>query len=275
MRHTILKWTLLGLALLVLAPILSGVIQMGSGIGQAGTPALSGSLVVGTVTWLIAVVGAGIAGAVVSRLVDARYGMAAAGLALVWAAGNVPNLADLTRVDGAGSPVVAMAVDGLVLGALVAVVLFVVLPGSAGKSGETASSDSRDPRLQALLAAAGFAGAALVGAWLVAQDGRTGQAIAGAVVAGVFGGAVARVIAPALPLRMLVFGVPLTMLIAPLLGMVLTEGDIPSAGYTDSAFPLLRVMPAHWAAGLLIGLPIGAANAAGMIREKHPGLATA
>ena len=258
-------------ALLVVGPVLTLVTGLAPAVGASGaaSPVLSGSLVTGLFAWLIAVAVSTVFALVVARLTTWRLGVTCLGLCLLWSVWGTPGIDDLVRIDPAASPVAPLAIDGLLLALFACAGAFVVMC----YSGQSATSDENEPAefkpAHFAPAIAGCAIGALLACFLIAQDERVGQALGAAVVAGFAGGALGRAFAPKAPAWVLLAGFPVAALAAPFIGNELTKGALVDAVFDGSLSSLLRVMPAYWAAGLLIGFPAGSAQGEAMVQKQE------
>ncbi|MEM1424637.1 MAG: hypothetical protein AAGH64_11625 [Planctomycetota bacterium] len=268
MVQNAIRWTLAAVALLIMGPlltILTGLAPAPDGSGIA-SPALSGSIATGGVAWLVAIAIAGAYALFVTRLTTWRLGVACLGLCLVWSAWSAPTLNDLVRSEAGASIVTPLAIDGLLLTLVACACAFVCVRQAKG-------DDERDaPKIDApaALGILGCAAGTLVAVFLIAQDDRVGQTLGAAVVAGFAGGTLGRALAPKSPQWVILAGLPIAALAAPFVGNALTSGPLDEAVFEGGVSSLLRVMPAHFAAGVLIGFPAGAAQA-DALAEKSGG----
>ncbi len=266
MAHNALRWVLAGVALLIVGPllgVLTGFVPSADGIGTV-TPLLSSSVFTGVVVWTVAIAIAGAFGLLVTSLTTWRLGVACIGLALVWSAWGTPRLDQLVRVDGMTNPATALALDGA----------FVTLVACAfawfcAKRGERLDDTEPAPPQEMGLGVLACAVGAMVAVFVIARDERVGQAMGAAVVAGFLGGFGGRILGARVPAAWLLLGFPIAALASPIIGGMLTDGSIAAATYEGDVSSLLRVMPAHWAVGLLIGFPAGCAQANAMIEKQH------
>ena len=114
-----------------------------------------------------------------------------------------------------------------------------------------------------------------LGAWLAAREDLKGQTIGAAAVAGALGGTLARVLAP----RAAGWTVVLGVCLAGVVGMALAAGaglrEMVGALYGDGVNGTLaalgRVSPLDWAAGALMGAPVGMTWAGSMVEKKQEG----
>ena len=60
----------------------------------------------------------------------------------------------------------------------------------------------------------------------------------------------------------------LVSVLGPAAGAILQGSDIVEASYANGLFPLARITPLHWLAGVWMGAPLGGAWAASMLEKK-------
>ncbi|GAB4515354.1 MAG: hypothetical protein Tsb0013_19910 [Phycisphaerales bacterium] len=270
MAHNVLRWVLAVVALLVVGPLLSAITAFSPAPDASGgaTPMLSTAPVMGAAAWIVAIALAGGFGLIVTRLTTWRLGVTCIGLCLVWSAWGTPRLDDLTRLDTMGDPTVRLAIDGLLV-TLLGCGCAWVCTRQGGSDDHTA--DDASPALYAYAVGGALVGA-LLAAFVIARDERIGQTMGAAVLAGFAGGMIGRGLASKVRVSWVLVGFPLAALAAPLIGRALTDGAIWQATNEGSVSALLRVMPADWLAGVLIGFPAGSAQGASMAhRTEHPG----
>ena len=265
-----LRWAIYLLAALALGPLAGALIAAlrAPDGGADATPLVSTAPVLGAVLALAAAAIALLPGLASAYLVDPKAGMIAAGLVLAWPAyrsGTVPGLLS----GGADGVLPRLAAEGLLVGAL-AVGIAAAIERAGRRLGPPPAV--KGPPIGSLLpalAAAVIAGSAA--AWAIAQTPMTGQAFAAAVLGGVAAGAAAHLVDPRVPLSVVAGAVAALAVLGPLSGLL--SGDAVMAARMGSLFPLAHVTPLHWAAGGLIGVPMGVAWAASMMEKKAEGKA--
>ena len=266
MVNSVLRWVLAGVALLIVGPLLSVLTDFVPAPDGSGTitPLLSSSVFIGLIVWVLACAIAGGFGVFTASLTTWRLGVASTGFCLIWSAWGTPRLDDLIRTPGFENPSVAMAIDGAVLAIVACACAWIVMSRARAEQPD----ESQTP-VGIATGVGACALAAMVAAWLIARDERVGQTIGAAAVAGLAGGAAGRAVAPQLPMRWLLLGLPLAALVSPIIGGMMTKGALDLATLDGTVSPLLRVMPADWIAGALIGFPVGSAQAESIIDKQH------
>jgi hypothetical protein len=176
-----------------------------------------------------------------------------------------------------------------VLGLLVAVVLFALGKSEAPKDRPKAElhGDARVVQAIGQTIAAGLyrvfkgkgglavlpvaiiAGAAA--AWFIGVTPLKGQAVFAAMLAGVVGAAVGRLVDFEAALPSLVLPIVALAVLGPLSGFALAGGggsNVVHAAYKGTLFPLANITALDWIAGALIGVPAGVAWAGSMMEKK-------
>jgi hypothetical protein len=97
-----------------------------------------------------------------------------------------------------------------------------------------------------------------------------GQTLAAAVVAGITGTLVGRIVSHRAPLGSFLAGGLLLAAIGPAAGAIIDGQALVERVYAGTGFTLARIMPLDWIAGILIGVPVGASWAASMVQKHAP-----
>jgi len=273
------RWTLFLAALFVVGPIaglVTGPLRSSSGAPDT-TPFLSTTPVMGGLG-LVVVFGLALAiGMPAGRALGVGVGLRCAGIVLAWAAWRTGDAGEILRQTDSVGTLRVLALEGFVVWGLLLVAVAALQAGSpqhASRGDQPLGSGPaallRD--LQAMRSIAGLAsfaastlGAGIV-AWIIAISPLRGQALAAGILAGL-GGAAAGTLAfralgretqPTLPLFA---GVCLMAVIAPILAMVMHAGPqgVVEAAYANELFAPANLLPLDWAAGAVLGVPIGAA----------------
>lgn len=273
------RWIARAVSLLLLGPLAAWgaglvVAPDGSGASTLLTGVRPGAALValGVVAACVLV-----ASVVAARLADRQEALLNAGFVLGWVAWTGGAIDEVIRLTPEAATLVRLGVEALVL----ALVVLAALAASdrLSRRGSVDEGLCVGPRavIGSVRARAGLAVlgvsliAGLVGAWLFARYGGTGQglgaAFIGGVIAGVFGslvyqsatkgegsvgGGTAAILLPA------VMGVMAAGVVGPLIGLVFPGGGRLLLGLARSELPgWVLISPAGWVAGALIGAPVG------------------
>jgi hypothetical protein len=270
MRQATIRWTIYILALCVFGPLagmLTGSLRATDG-SHAATPLSCTNTGMGLLMGLGAVGIALLLGVIAAKLQGVAAGFSTAGIILAWAAWKTGTIDDMIRTSQSGSPLIAQSLEGVVFGVLIAgVALAIWLMGGKG--------DGKDLK-QKLLHGAGtalpvavIAGAAA--AWFIAVTPIKGQAVFGAIAAGVVGAAAAKLVDGSITLPTLVVPIVALAVLGPLSGYAVAGGTatgVVQASYAGRLFPLANITALDWIAGAMIGIPLGVAWAASMVEKK-------
>lgn len=281
MSHPVFRYTLHVLSLLVFGPIafwLAGGLRDSAGseavtLFHNATPAKAA--VFGAYTLIASVV----AGTVGARLFSIGTGLTVAGYILAWAGWGLGTIGDVARSTGGEVPFVLFAVEGAIVMAGVAA-LGLWLTKSAGRGAhsnlwsESASSDGSPARPLDGLSAFGVAVvAAGAVAWFMASSDSHGQTLAAAFFSALAAGFAAEMMmhsrgSHARPIVSLV-AVGLVAIVGPIVGLVIAGDQILEAAFAGKLNPLALPPSLMWAAGSLIGAPVGM-GWAGHAIDRHP-----
>lgn len=245
--------------------------------GPAITPLLNSTPLTGLLIGLVVLAGAALVGVVDARIFGARSGLGGAGIMFGWAALHTGRTEDLLRVYSSTDLIPRLCAEGIVCGlALLWIVRRIIVqappahdPGSQGSAGDPIeagwSSLIRPSSLVAALAAMVGAG---VAAWLVAFHGSKGQTIFATFIGGIAAGAASAVVSaggdskdakrPVDPVLSACLGMVILGILAPLTLLVL-KSSAPSAAFSGELFrrSLAQIHAFDWAAGALLGIPVG------------------
>lgn len=263
MSRTVLKWTLFAVAGVLLGPIayrLIGATPAPDG-GRAVTAFLSASPVRSIALTVVCLAMAGVAGVAVSRLVSVRSGMFAAGLVLIWAAASGGHLEAIIRRTHSSGSLTALAAEGAFLGAAGVLIAWLIGRRSTSTPGQRApSAPPIGPAVAVIVG--GFA------AWAASRSGLTGQTIAAAAAAGLFGTLVGTVIDQRSALWTYASVGLVLAVIGPLIARFAQGDRLVESVYTGTVNALAYPSPMDWLAGVLVGVPLGDAWAASMLERK-------
>lgn len=268
MRTVIARWTVLSLAALVAAPLLASLFDRfalaGDG-GPASTLLLCDSPAKAALALVLAFAVAlalGCAGAVLS---GPRTGWAAASFTLMGPAVAGGTLIDLLRWVDAPSAFYRLAIESLLLAVPTLAIAWII-----ARVGKAAERDSSDPLPSTASATGMIVGlvAGAVGVWLMTQDTTKGQTLAGAVVGGVFAAGAGRIASARAPAVGFMVVIVFLSVAGPLIGALMHGSDALRAVYEFRVAHLALPLPLDWAAGALLGVPLGL-NIAGSVMERR------
>lgn len=301
------------LALFVLGPVagwLTGTLEAPDGSGDA-TLLVGSNPGMGVLAGLVTLLFAAGVGVFAARVNGCRSGLNSAGIVVAWAASQTTTIDAMLRLAHGPGPLIPLAVEGLVIGLLVVPIAAAVWQAGLGRGLHAAahplpegspglarwvSGGHTGPRglrgenesLAAALARSvtrpsGLAAVAVtvaVGAavgWLAAQDTLKGQAIFAAALTGIVAVPLGRLAGESLneqpPMAAFFLGAAVLGAVGPLAAMVLHGGDLIPDMYAGNLVGLAAPVSLDWAAGALVGMPIGEAWFVSMFR--HPTTATA
>ena len=261
-----IRWVLKFAAILLVGPLagmLVGGLRAPDG-GSGATLLINDAPVMGLVMGLLAIGLATAFGIITARLSTLRLGMFTMGVVLAWAAWSTGHLDAIVRHSNSGGVMFKLAAEGLIVGAAsLAGAWAVVMFGGRGK-------EERGPLINAQTPAA-IGGAVLAGAaagWIIARSELVGQTVGAAIAAGLVGITVGRVVAMGTNVVTLIGGALLLAVLGPLAGAFMHGSDLAASVYSGEIAAIARIMPLDWAAGIMIGAPIGTTWAASLT-EKH------
>lgn len=278
MRHVTIRWVCYFAAMLVIGP-LAGALVAGLRAADGGrhaTALVTASPMKGLASTFAAFALASLAGLGTSLIASARAGLTAAGLVLVWAAWRSAEVESIIRTTQSASPLWALAFEGAIWMTLAGVAALAIEHFGHPEHGHTPENSRKQDHTRvftllnlsppALVASVAVGAAA---AWFIAAQGLKGQTVAAGIGAGLAAATAARLIdrrvhAPAL----FVPGVVLAIA-GPLAGVFLSGGGIVEVTYAGALAPIARVAPLDWAAGWLLGVPIGLGWAASMGADRR------
>lgn len=288
MSKGVLRWIFILLCLLVVGPI---VYRLTSGLrdvdgGHAATLLLAESLPKGLLAGAVTLLAAAVAGAVGSYLFSLSTGFSCAGVILAWGAWGLGTIdAIIRRSHGAGDLPKLAAEGGVVTAAaLVMSVAMVVIarrrqpkpidaPGGVlGLLGEpTADKPLQGGVIAGLVAS--LIGAA-IGIWVMPVITLHGQTLMTVVVAGILAGVVGQFTASSQGVTITPVTPTLTLLLLAVAGPVIarlmgTNEHVVELAYQQQLLPLARPVSLDWAAGALLGTPIGIGWAGAMMDARH------
>lgn len=239
--------------------------------------------VLGLILGLAVLTATAVYGLLSARFVDARTGTLSAGFLLAWAAWRTGNMEWLFRLQPSAGTLIRLSVEATVIG-VGTLLICLIIAGSGRPRPETPHADLPGPHLGSLkqlanpqvLAGVGVGAlAALVIAHLVAFNPLRGQALVAAVLASIAAGAVSRLVIRAAANREAPSASPyaavlLAGIVGPVIGFI-TPGlvRLDDAALHGTLLGPLLVQPLDWAAGMLIGAPIGLAWAGAAVHKAY------
>lgn len=287
MAKPLLRWVLLLACGLALGPwalhLLEGIRDVDG--GHATTMLANASPLIGFAKGVFVLVIAAVAGVLGAYFFSLGTGYLCAGLILAWSAWGVSTLGDLVR-DG-HVPLVSLAVEGVLVTLCAAALAGAMGVISIARQPGPKPAGARRGGLWSLLAAdqegSGVpkaAGAALgagvisggVVVWLVAASQDHGQVFAavlcGAIAAGVAGQLVSSGFGATLSPVTAILAMLVLSAFSPIAALVLHGGQLASAVYGGGVLPLAWPLSFQWAAGAMIGSPIGIGWAGAMLDAR-------
>lgn len=276
MAKGVLKWILLATALFLIGPAAGRII--GSVPAPDGGPATSLLLSSSTLHTLFnaatAFAFALLVGGIGARFFSLGTGLAAAGVVAAWTAAATGASDEIIRRTHDVNSFWTLTIEGVVvcigLGAL-ALLIGMVVPRV--ETVETKRKHSSDLSSLAAGLGLGLVIAAIAG-WLVARSPLTGQAIAAAAAAGAAGALAAILSFHRVRSTHIVATLGLLAIVAPASAALLHGDAVTKLAYAGELTPLARITPLQWAAGLLLGVPLGASWGRSMITKKPDDPAT-
>ena len=264
MRQGITRWTIYLLCLCIVGPAagaMVGMLRAADG-SHVASPLFCTTPLLGIGVALTAMGLALVMGLLAGKLVNVSAGYTAAGLVLAWAAWGSGEVHTMIRSSQSGGPLLAQAAEGAIFGILTIAIAFAIW--KFGTHEEHGPGQVKG--LSASLPVGIFAGA--LAAWLIAISPLKGQAVFGAIAAGVGVAAAARLMDPKVALAPLAIAMAALAILGPLSGYAMAGGQAVHAAYKGSLFPLANITALDWIAGALLGLPLGAAWAGSMMEKK-------
>lgn len=285
-----MRWVLILVSGLALGPwayhFLEGLRD--SDGGHATTLLANAAPFGGFLKGVVVLVLAGVVGGLGSYVFSLGTGYMCAGLVLAWSAWGVSTLGDLVREGHA--PLGSLALEGLLvtlaaagIAAMMSVISKRRQPEGTGGTRRAAPSwgawsllaaDSNGqgvPKAAGAALGAGIAAGAGV-AFLLAAGADVGQAFAaalcGAIAAGVAGQLVASSYGATLMPATTILAIMIIAAVSPVIAGVMHGGGLASVVYSGDVLPLARPLSLQWAAGAMIGSPIGIGWAGAMLDAR-------
>lgn len=276
------RWSLYIVSLVVVGPIAGLLMRMTDAPdGSAGTPMASTSPIVGVVSLLLgSVLAAGIGGLAAWRC-GLRPGLICAGIVMAWMAGLSASTVSAISAFGQGpwglllaeGVVVALCLIGVGVVLTLAAQHHTAVPGEhitpqSAEAMEAEKTFTFTPRSAGAIAIAAAGGAAV--AWVLAVTDLKGQVIAAAAVAAVVIAVVAKIVDLKTPAVGVIGTAAFLAIVSPAYAFATVAADTAlAAGYAQSLPGIVRITPLDWAAGALLGTPLGLAWAASIVKRAE------
>lgn len=267
MTKGLLRWLVLLVAFWVGGPVaglLLGAMRAPDG-GPDISVFISQSPAMSIARTLAALVIAAAMGIIGARFVSVRTGLFASGLVMSWGAWAAGTVSGILRSSQSPGSFRMLTLEGAVLGAVLIGLAWAVVRASRRADPAGAARASRGEGAGALAAALGVGA---LSAWAFAQSDSPGQALAAAGAAGAFGTFAASLIDHRAGLFRFIVVLAALAIVGPASAVILHGDSVIRHFYDGSVFPLARITPLHWIAGLLLGVPMGSSWAAGMIKKE-------
>lgn len=280
MLQAVIRWSIPLSALFIAGPIAgAGIATLRSSTGSTHTtPLLSSSPFSGVVYTVLAFVIAAVPALAAARFVGPRLAIFTAGLTLAWPAFTAGQIDTIIRDHQGKSMLVPLAVEGLVVALLLLALTFVIT--------RTARTDPRNAHEtehkldifspHALLSLAAATVLAAIGVWLIAVTTLKGQTIAATAAGGVLAAIACRLASPTSPTYVIYIAGGVLMCLSPIVAIFVHTGDslgVPAlldSMHTGDLLPLARPIPFDYAAGVLLGAPVGLGWASSMVDKHKP-----
>jgi hypothetical protein len=299
MLKAVLRWVLVLGSLLAIGPFAATLLAnlRDADGGRAVTILVNGHLSQGLIAGLAVFAAAAVVGLAGSHFLSLNTGMWSAGLVLAWGAWaegatDGGTLENIVRRAGGGKDLLTLAVEGLAVTLLGAALTWAMVkvahraqqPSAVDAKTGAAKAGAAAPALiygegdgkpmPALVGAfvVAAAGAGLV-AWLFAVSGVKGQTVAAALLGAIAAGAAAQTAANAKGYHVTpvtpILGVALAALAGPVIAMTMHGAKLIDVVYSGNVFSLARPLSLDWAAGAILGVPIGLGWAGSMLDRRH------
>lgn len=208
-------------------------------------------------------------GALGARAFGTRSGLFIAGLVLVWPAWESGTVIGILRRTQSGSSLQTLGIEGLIVAAatIAAGIGLARFGGEVRAAPLAANAEPRKISAGAVVGPLVGLMVGMVGATACARTEMPGQAIASAFVAGLLGAMSAMLFDSRVKPEGVLLGLAMLAFIGPMSGALLDGTNAVQHVYDGTITPLARLTPLHWAAGLLLGVPVGASWASGLVKK--------
>lgn len=276
-----LRWGMLLLAFAVVGPLASlplAAVRDADG-GHAMSMFVNDGVFPGVLAGLLvfaAALALGVAGAF---LFSTGWACAYAGIVIAWGAYRCGTLEDIIRQARSDAPLGMLAAEGFACIMAAGIIAGVIQRISVKRQGLALTPGALIvqgdvPKIPAITQVAVVAGGALAGAvaYLSAVTDYKGQGIFAAFLASIVAGITVQVVVKnkggQATVVLAVASVVIPAILGPAAAKILQGSTIVETAFAGRVFPLARVMGLDWAAGALLGAPVGLGWAGAMIDSR-------
>lgn len=267
MSRSAWRWIVLTIAFWVLGPaagwMMSRLRAPDGGpdvsILLAENPALSITAGAGAIGLAVA------AGFAASRLFGARTGFFTAGLVLIWPAWASGSVGGILRRTQTGATLWTLAIEGVLVSAALMAGAWIIERVERKRDAGNAGVPRKGLGLPVSYAMA--VAAAALAAWAVARTELPGQTIAAAFFAGLLGAMAAILADPRARMSHILAVAAVLLFLGPASAAAVQGDAVIQRLYDGSLIPLARPAPLQWAAGLLLGVPVGSSWAGSLVKS--------
>jgi hypothetical protein len=287
MTRAALRWTLILTCLLVVGPAAMFALARvhDADAGNAVTLLLNDHALGAILGMVLTLVGAVLAGVCGARFFSLNTGCLCAGLVLAWGRWGLGTLEDLVRRAGDASPLAWLAAENVLVVTLALALALGMGILSARQQGAArpgwfwlfarADGSGRDAGNARVGLAAGLAAGAValvLMSWLIAANGLRGQTLMAAALGALACGAAGQLVAASLRTTLTPAAVVAVVLVvagaSPIVAMVMHADRLVEAVYQARVFGPAMPLSLDWAAGALLGAPIGLSWAGAMVDAR-------
>lgn len=276
-----LRWGMLLLAFAVVGPLASlplAAVRDADG-GHAMSMLVNDGVFPGVLAALLVFAAALALGAVGSFLFSTGWACAYAGIVVAWGAYRCGTLEDIIRQARSDAPLGMLAAEGFACIMAAGIIAGVIQRISVKRQGLALTRGALIvqgdvPKIPAIAQVALIAGGVLAGvvAYLAAVTDFKGQGIFAAFLASIFAGVAAQVVVKSkggqATVVLAVASIVIPAILGPAAAKILQGSTIVETAFAGNVFPLARVMGLDWAAGALLGVPVGLGWAGAMIDSR-------
>ncbi len=214
-----------------------------------------------------------------SFLFSTGWACAYAGIVIAWGAYRCGTLEDIIRQARSDAPLGMLAAEGFACIMAAGIIAGVIQRISVKRQGLALTRGALIvqgdvPKIPAIAQVALIAGGVLAGvvAYLAAVTDFKGQGIFAAFLASIFAGVAAQVVVKSkggqATVVLAVASIVIPAILGPAAAKILQGSTIVETAFAGRVFPLARVMGLDWAAGALLGVPVGLGWAGAMIDSR-------
>lgn len=280
MRQSIISNGLMLVALLLAGPLawlLTSRVLDATG-GHGSSLLLSASPTSGLLRGIGAILLAGVIGVITTRLVTLRWALWNSGVVLAWAAAGLGTADSIVRARG-GTPAAAQsmlttsAIETAIIGVLIVALAILVERLRADKALQQYDDADETPAKRiGMIAASGLAagGTVAIVTLIVMINNLKGQAIFSVAAGSAVGAVVAGLVRPRGPLWVVIAGAVLAGTVGPIVvKFLVVPSQLVEQIYAVTLPGIARVTPMDYAAGAMLGTPIGVWLAIGLIEKAE------